>query len=301
MSDLVKVDKTKVVLEPVAVQDVQANIQAIQEVMASVMKKGTHYDTIQGCGDKPVLLKPGAEKILSTFQIGTEIHVEDLGDGYDFRYRITVKGFHIPTGNTIGYGVGECSTKEKKYAWRAAVCDEEFNATPVNKRQEYWKPIYKKDPICVKQVRSNPPDISNTVLKMAKKRAMIDLCLTATACSDIFEQDLDEGHIRDAVGVAPTRHYQEPQAAQQQSPNANPFNGGQQQQAPAAVPPPSEYIPTGNEISEGQGKRLYAITMNAGKDMNHVVNHIKKHYGYMETGQIQKDKYEEICIWAEGK
>jgi hypothetical protein len=42
------------------------------------------------------------------------------------------------------------------------------------------------------QVRTEPADVANTVLKMAKKRAQIDLTLTATAASDIFTQDVED-------------------------------------------------------------------------------------------------------------
>ncbi len=38
----------------------------------------------------------------------------------------------------------------------------------------------------------NPADDYNTVLKMAKKRALVDAVLTATAASDIFTQDLED-------------------------------------------------------------------------------------------------------------
>ena len=41
--------------------------------------------------------------------------------------------------------------------------------------------------------------ISNTSLKMAKKRSIIDAVMNVTACSDIFDQDVDESHIKDAV------------------------------------------------------------------------------------------------------
>ena len=44
----------------------------------------------------------------------------------------------------------------------------------------------------MQQVRTNPADIANTVLKMAKKRAQIDLTLTATAASDCFTQDVED-------------------------------------------------------------------------------------------------------------
>jgi hypothetical protein len=43
----------------------------------------------------------------------------------------------------------------------------------------------------VQQIRTNPCDLQNTILKMAVKRARVDACLTCTAASDVFEQDLD--------------------------------------------------------------------------------------------------------------
>ena len=43
--------------------DIRKNVNLIQEVMKNVMKKDVHYGTVPGCGIKPVLLKPGAEKI----------------------------------------------------------------------------------------------------------------------------------------------------------------------------------------------------------------------------------------------
>jgi hypothetical protein len=42
------------------------------------------------------------------------------------------------------------------------------------------------------QVRMNQSDIANTVLKMAKKRALVDAVLTITGASDCFSQDLDD-------------------------------------------------------------------------------------------------------------
>ena len=44
-------------------QQVLGQVALIQQILATAMKKGTHYDTIPGCGDKPTLLKPGAEKL----------------------------------------------------------------------------------------------------------------------------------------------------------------------------------------------------------------------------------------------
>jgi len=44
----------------------------------------------------------------------------------------------------------------------------------------------------VNQVRTNPADAANTILKMAEKRAKVDLALSFSGASDVFSQDLDD-------------------------------------------------------------------------------------------------------------
>lgn len=173
--------------------DVKAGVQLIQQVMESVMIKDVHYGTIPGT-PKPTLYKAGSEKILTTFRIAAyPKEVDDLSTFDEARYRVKVHGIHQPTGMLIGVGIGECSSNEVKYMWRAPVCDEEFNETPEDRKHIVWKrgkdgrPNYQQ-----KQVRTNPADVANTILKMAKKRAQIDMTLTATAASDVFDQDLED-------------------------------------------------------------------------------------------------------------
>ena len=48
---------------PLTVAQVRAQINLIQEVMRTTMQDGQHFGKVPGCGDKPTLLKPGAEKI----------------------------------------------------------------------------------------------------------------------------------------------------------------------------------------------------------------------------------------------
>jgi|GEM_PF-3223198 len=165
--------------------DVVAQKRLIQEVVAAVMKEGTHFGTIPGC-KQPSLYKAGSEAILSTFRIAVEPSVEDLSNHDCYRYRVTCRGI-IPSGEIVGAGVGEASTDEEKYKWRAAVSDAEFQATPEDRRRIKYQKTYTTN-----QVRTNPADLANTVLKMAKKRAQIDLTLTATGASDVFIQDLED-------------------------------------------------------------------------------------------------------------
>lgn len=178
--------------KPLTAQEVKDHVNLIQEVLAGVMKKGIHHDIIPGT-NKPTLLKPGAEKILATFRIAAIPEIEDCSADGEIRYRVTVKGVHQTTDTIVGAGVGECSSAEEKYAWRGVICDEEWEATPESRRRIKWYKGYQnRAPSSSKQVRTNPADAANTVLKMAKKRAMVDLCLTATAASDVFDQDLDD-------------------------------------------------------------------------------------------------------------
>lgn len=176
-------------------QEIQAAANLIQQVMKAVMKDKIHYGTVPGCGDKPTLLKPGAEKILSTFRIACDPEIEDLSTGDVIRYRVKARGIHSTPEGVIemGKGVGVCSSNEEKYRWRKAINKQEFEETPEDRRRKKWKRGAKGSADYQEfQVRTVPDDLENTILKMAKKRALVDLCLTATAASDCFNQDIED-------------------------------------------------------------------------------------------------------------
>lgn len=185
---------------PQSAAEIRQHVNRIQEVMGAVMKADTHYGTIPGT-NKPTLYKAGSEVLLSTFRISVEPEVEDLSTPDEVRYRVKARGRHQTSGVVIGEGVGECSSSEDKYRWRASVCDQEYDETDATRRRSKWKngngSAYQ-----VKQVRTEPADVANTVLKMAKKRAQIDMTLTALAASDIFTQDLEDAseELRETVG-----------------------------------------------------------------------------------------------------
>ena len=186
-------------LPAITAEEVRARVNLIQQVMKGVMKKGTHYGTIPGAGDKPMLLKPGAEMLGVLFQLSHEYVVEDLTTDDAIRYRVRDRICSQATSTFVCEGVGEASSDEEKYRWRAAVCQEEFDATPEDRRRLKWKKgayengRWNKDVLSqIPQVRTQPADIANTVLKMAKKRAQVDATLTATGASDVFGQDLED-------------------------------------------------------------------------------------------------------------
>ena len=188
-----------VIQEPKALTagEIRAHVNRVQEVMQAVMRKETHYGVIPG-SKKPSLYKPGAEVLCATFRIAPSYRVEDMSNGDSIRYRITAVGTHQTSGVVLGEGIGECSSNEEKYKWRGAICPEEFEGTPPDRRRvkfsKYMGKVEKKQ-----QVRTEPADIANTVLKMAAKRAQVAMTLNVTAASDCFTQDIEDlpEHLRD--------------------------------------------------------------------------------------------------------
>ena len=176
---------------PESAATIRAQVNRIQEVMQAVMKDGTHYGVIPGT-PKPSLWKPGAEVLCATFHIAPSFKIEDLSDHDAVRYRMTCIGTHQATGIVMGEGVGECSSNEEKYKWRKAY-QREFDATPTDRRRvKFGYDKYKKQDYEIMQVRTEPADIANTVLKMAAKRAQVAMALNVTAASDIFTQDIED-------------------------------------------------------------------------------------------------------------
>ncbi|MGS1076689.1 hypothetical protein [Pseudoxanthomonas beigongshangi] len=194
--------------------DVRAQVNLMQDVMQEVMKDGTHYGRIPGTQSKS-LYKAGAEKLMATFRLAAKPEVEDLSEGGEVAYRVTVN-LLTAGGVFVGAGIGECSSAEEKYSWRAAVHKKEWEATPENRRRIK----YYRDGKEVQQVRTNPADVANTILKMAKKRAQVDAVITATAASDIFTQDIEDlpdEVVAEIVGQRVSRGTEAAQAALRQT------------------------------------------------------------------------------------
>jgi hypothetical protein len=194
------------------IHEIKSQVNLIQHVMKEVMREGEHFGIIPGCGDKPALLKPGAEKLMLTFRLANDLEVVTVdlaGLHREYRVKVTI---YAPSGQRLGTGVGSCSTMESKYRFRTGPVEDTKRQVP----REYWNcresdPAKAQDLIggkgySVKKLEGtwkivrqgqkmevdNPCDHYNTCLKMAKKRALVDAVLTSTAASDIFTQDIDE-------------------------------------------------------------------------------------------------------------
>ncbi len=194
------------------IDEIKSQVNLIQQVMKEVMKEGEHYGIIPGCGDKPALLKPGAEKLMLTFRLSNDLLVKTIDlPGFHREYRVKVT-LYAPNGQRLGTGVGSCSSMESKYRFRTGPVEDTGRQVPkaywenrgsdagkaqaiiggkgysVKKIDGVWKIVRQGERV----EHDNPADHYNTCLKMAKKRALVDAVLTSTAASDIFTQDIDD-------------------------------------------------------------------------------------------------------------
>jgi hypothetical protein len=193
------------------VEEVKAQVESIQKLMGSLMRNGEHYGKIPGCGDKPSLLKAGAEKLGFMFRLAPDFTVtgKELPNGHR-EYEVVCRLTHIDSKNFVGTGIGLASTMESKYRYRNS--RKEVNTgKPVpkeywdnNKDQKYlggngyqarkidsqWMIVRVED--VGKAENPDIADVYNTVLKIAKKRAHVDAIITVTAASDIFIQDVED-------------------------------------------------------------------------------------------------------------
>ena len=150
-----------------SLKQVADRVNIVHQLLERVLKKGTHYGTVPGCGNRMVLLKPGADVLAMTFRLVPQFQVAktELENGHR-EFDVTCS-MYAADGSLLGQGVGSCSTMEKKYR-------------------------YRKDEGGKKTENEDLADVYNTVLKMAKKRAHIDATLTVTGAGDLFTQDLIE-------------------------------------------------------------------------------------------------------------
>lgn len=231
-SEIVKIEEKRMIATARSAGDILAQKKIINDVMEKVMKNGIHYGTIPGCGDKPALLKPGIEALTSTFRIALTHTTEDLSTDDCVRYRVTSTAIYSPTEQVLGDALGECSSDERKYKWRAPVCKEEFDEAAPDRKREFWRKGYQgKPPIKQAQIRTDPADIANTVLKMATKRADAAAIILALGVSDIFAQDIEEWTPEMIAALAG----EDQPKVQQPQPKAKP--------APAKKAPPKKAAP----------------------------------------------------------
>lgn len=151
-----------------AVQATLKRVADFQSVVRSTLKEGHDYGVIPGTS-KPTLLKPGAEKILMVFGLTSRYEILEAVRDYERGFfAFTVKCSLEKSGMTVTEGLGHANTREKRYT--------------SGKGPDPWT-------------------LANTVLKIAKKRALVDAVLTVASLSEIFTQDAEDLFEEEAVAT----------------------------------------------------------------------------------------------------
>jgi hypothetical protein len=203
-----------VVVEPegdlLPVHKVRQQMEQVQMLMKEVMVRDEDYGIIPGT-NKPTLLKPGAEKLCVMFRLDPEYETTERYDGEHLTIVSRCILYSIRTGARMGSGMGSCSSKESKYAFRggARKCPQCGKEAIIKSkfadggwycfdRKGGCKAKFKAGDQSIegqeigKIANDQLPDQYNTILKMANKRSLIAATLNVTAASAIFTQDLED-------------------------------------------------------------------------------------------------------------
>lgn len=201
--------------ERLALDQLHEQLEFVRAVMRQEMRDGQDYGKIPGCGDKPGLFQPGAQKLLMTFQLTPHVKKEVLRElphpsvaGHrEYEFTISVQS---RTGREWD-GVGTCSTFEPKYRWhrsqrKCPACGKETILKSKNapfgwfcwsKKGGCGMNFPATDPAITSQEEGraeneNPAEYWNTVRKMAFKRAIVHAAINATNTSELWSQDLED-------------------------------------------------------------------------------------------------------------
>lgn len=195
-------------------QQEQEQRDLLKKYIQQNMAEGTDYGVIPGT-DKRTLLKPGAEKLTDLFRCTATYTMEQRIEDWDkplFHYLFRAQVVNRETGDVIAEGFGSANSREGRYRWRNGErkCPSCGKATIIKGKAEFgggWLCFGKKGG-CNAKFRDGDRSIesqevgrvenddvytmANTILKMAKKRALVDAAIALARCSDIFTQDVED-------------------------------------------------------------------------------------------------------------
>ena len=204
--------------------------QQFNQWVNTQLRENVDFGEIPGT-NKATLLKPGAEKIIQVYGCSPDVEVtvrdQDPNTGYLY-VEVTVRLVSIQSGAIVATGLGSCSSFESKYRYRW----EYYRGSDVPTGDE-WESFYsRKDNRRVYRKRVHNPDLVdvwNTVLKMAKKRALVDAALTISGASEKFTQDVedfDEDYVAPQAEQPPRKRAPVATTVQPQQKSATPDDQG---------------------------------------------------------------------------
>ncbi|RBP04962.1 hypothetical protein [Rossellomorea aquimaris] len=142
----------------ISLTEAKERIDLLEQFVKEMMNEGLDYGMIKGFR-KPTLLKPGAEKLCDIFGFSKHVNIVNRIENWEegiFAYDVKVTLVSKQTGYMEAEGIGTCNNKEQSF------------------------------------INQDPFSVVNTLLKMAKKRALIDAVLSATRASGLFTQDFED-------------------------------------------------------------------------------------------------------------
>jgi hypothetical protein len=280
--------------------------QLLMKYVEAHMRDGSDYGVIPGTGDKAkkTLLKPGAEKLIDLFRCVPEFEIVERTEDWDrplFHYLFKCRIRTLEGNVVVAEGVGECNSRESKYRYRngerkCPVCGK---PSIIKGKAEYgggFVCFAKKggcgakfsdgDAAIEGQIvgKVENPDVAdsiNTILKMAKKRALVDAAIALVRCSDLFTQDAE-----DFASDAPSDDAPRQSAPQRQQ--AQPTR----QQPPAATDP---FEPTEAEIkaAAADGDSFQACVRECGVPWDIIIGQLNGEKGtdYSNTEPIDNPQH----------
>lgn len=176
-----------------AVSETLKKVRSLQSTLKGILVENYDYGKIPGCGEKPTLLKPGAEKILMAMGITSTYELIEHTENFDNKgfFAYTVKCILLKNGAKITEGLGHANSKEKKWALEF-VYEKDLPPGADKELLKKKKIESSKGTFYKYEVEADANSKANTILKMAKKRAQIDAVLTVASLSEIFTQDFDD-------------------------------------------------------------------------------------------------------------
>ena len=200
--------------------EVTRRTEMLRDYVKNHMTVGEDYGVIPG-GNKPTLFKPGAEKLNAVFGLSPMVEVsnrvEDWDNGF-VAYEMKVTLLNKRTGGVEAEGIGSCNSRERRYKNQDAA------------------------------------GIANTVLKMAKKRALVDATLSATRASGMFTQDLEDIEFESDKGNYSPRNNS--RNDEREAPRASNRSA---QRDDDAFDDGAVAAPSGNPMTEPQHRAIMAI------------------------------------------
>jgi len=169
-------------------------IRQFQVLVKSQLIDGLDYGKIPGC-DKPVLLKPGGEKLTKLLGLCESYEIIERIEDWDkpfFYFLVRCQLRSIVTGQLISESIASANSRESKWAGRWAWPSD---VPPDVDRKGLPTRTVNTKRGTVTQYRIDNPDIysqTNTILKMAEKRAMVSAALSAGRLSGLFTVDLED-------------------------------------------------------------------------------------------------------------